>query len=203
MGATLDAVGRMDTDDEQDCRLVLNQVGALLEISRLHLDREDRFIHAAMEARRPGSSTSTMKEHVNHTHAFTRLDGLINEVQAADGPARAGAANRLYQSLALFVGENLAHMHEEETGNAAVLWADYDDDELRALEGAIVAASTPEQKTMVMRWMIPALNPRERALLLGGLRRGVPPEAFNGTLEMLKPHLSEREWHKLVTALAP
>jgi hypothetical protein len=48
----------------------------------------------------------------------------------------------------------------------------------------------------------PALAPAERAALLAGMKRGMPADAFAGTLAMLKPHLGETDWNRLMAALA-
>lgn len=49
----------------------------------------------------------------------------------------------LERLLALFVADDVQHMHVEETAHDAVLWAHYSDDELMAIEQAIVASIPP------------------------------------------------------------
>ena len=57
-------------------------------------------------------------------------------------------------------------MHEEETVHNRALWEAYGDEELLALEDRIKAHHTPEEMTFVLRWMLPAMTPAERAGLV-------------------------------------
>jgi hypothetical protein len=54
----------------------------------------------------------------------------------------------------------------------------------------------------VARWMLPAMTAPDRAARLTVMRPAMPPQAFAGTLAMLKAQLSERDWYKLGAALA-
>ncbi len=73
MSNTLLAVGRMDSEDENETAGVLERVRVLLEFCQAHLDHENRFVHTAMEARRPGSSGATGADHGEHEHAILAL----------------------------------------------------------------------------------------------------------------------------------
>jgi hypothetical protein len=177
-------------------------VHSLVEASEAHLHKENAFIHPAMEARQPGSAALTLEDHEHHEAAFARLHGLANAVEHGAQGERGRAAMRLYHELALFVADNLQHMHMEETHNNRVLWDAYNDEELLAVEHAIVASIPPEQKSLFMRWMVPSASPEERLQLLRGVRQGAPAEAFEGLLAMLRPLLADRDWTRLAAALA-
>lgn len=200
----LQAAGRVDVHDPDDCRAACERVLALADLCASHLAHENDFVHPAMEARRPGASGRIAAEHIEHLAAIRTLRDGVTCLNAARGAAaRTDAALRLYRGLALFVGENFAHMHIEESQHNQVLWACYSDDELRALEGAIVASLPPAENLCVLRWMIPAMTPDERAGLLAGLRAGAPAPVFEAVLDAVQPHLSPRDWEKLMDALAP
>jgi len=83
-----------------------------------------------------------------------------------------------------------------------VLWAHYSDEELMAIEQAIVATIAPEEMAFSMKWMIPALNPAERAALFRGMRAGAPAPVFAGLLQMATEMLEESDSRKLKMALA-
>jgi hypothetical protein len=93
-------------------------------------------------------------------------------------------------------------MHVEEIQNNSVLWATYSDDELRALQKELVGSIPPAQMAVFMRWMIPAMAPAERAMMLSGIKQTAPAEVFTKTVNGLKVHLTERDWNKLMAALA-
>lgn len=201
---TLLAVGRIDVNDCTEMHAVCERVLELADACTSHLKHENDFVHAAMEARRPGSSARIAAEHGEHLAAIAQLREAVSSLCAADpGPAQDVAALHLYRQLALFVGENLAHMHVEETQHNQLLWSCYSDDELRALEGAIVASLPPAENLCVLRWMIPAMTPDERAALLGGLQMAVPAPVFEAVLQAIQPHLTPQEWTRLMRALEP
>lgn len=203
MSDTLVAVGRADGNDETEVGETLAQVKSLLAICRLHLADENHFVHPALESRRPGSSARIADEHVHHTEAFAEIEQRAREVEHSIGRAREAALLALYHRLSLFVADNFVHMHAEETGHNAILWATHSDEELQAIESALVASIPPQDMMIALRWMVPALNAGERAALLGGLRAKAPAAAFDAVLNAVRPHLPARDREKLAVALAP
>ena len=202
MSDTLHRVARMDAADDADVAASLAQVRELLATLDGHLRHEGEFVHAAMEARNPGSTAATEHDHADHVAAIATLGTLCARVEATDGAVRAAHTGHLQRALAAFVGENLVHMHMEETDNNAVLWQHYTDEELFAIERAIVASISPEENGFIMRWMIPALNPAERAQLLRGMRAGAPAPVFEGVYGLAKALLGDADGRKLDLALA-
>jgi hypothetical protein len=197
MMETLSAVGRMDAEDEAERAPILAQIRFLLAFCQMHLEKENRFVHPAMESRAPGSTASIAADHVEHVQAFANLESDIALVETAGANAKPEAAFALYRNLGLFVGENFVHMYEEETVNNAVLWRTHSDPEIAAIEQAIIAQVPPEMKPQVMRWMLPALSPQARAQLFRLMAPTMPPQMVQGILMMLKTHLSEANWQKL------
>jgi len=195
-------VGRMDVDDDAEVKGVLARVRDLLTICRIHLQEENRFIHTALEARRAGAATRVASDHASHEQSFEELELDARAVEDSQSPARAVAATRLYRHLALFVADNLEHMHVEETELNEALWATHSDAELRGIQQALVSAIAPEHMAVFQRWMLPAMTPAERVALLSGIKQRTPGHVFSGILANLKPHLAERDWNKLMAALA-
>ena len=185
MTDTLSRVGRMDIHDETERHAVLTQVQALLDECRSHLERENAFVHTALEARRPGASFGISAEHEEHLEAIATLE---SEVRALAALAQPGTALRLYRRLSRFVAENFEHMLIEETRHNAALWDAYSDEELMALNERIVASVSPQEMAALMRWMVPALTPAEQAELLGAM----PAPLRAGLLQMLAPYLEAR-----------
>lgn len=196
MTHTLLRVGRLDAEDPQDRAEVTAEVMQLLDLCAAHVHHENDVVHAAMEARAPGSTRAIAEDHVGHERDLATLTELTCRV--ADGRA---APQALYHALAAFVAHNLEHMAQEETAHNAVLWAAYSDEELREIEQRIHRQVKPEHMSLVMRWMLPHLAPAERAAVLGGVRQGAPADAFHGLVEMLRPLLPQRDWRKLSVAL--
>jgi hypothetical protein len=203
MSHVLVTVGRADPADPSELAATLDEVRGLLAVCASHLAHENKHIHAAMEARRPDSAAHTADDHLDHEHAIARLEDAVRVVEQSHGSLRAAAALRLYRQLAVFVAENLEHMHVEETENNAVLWAEYSDDEIAKIHDAILADVAPQEMARIVRWIVPFVTPAERAAMFSEMSRKAPPEVVEGLLAIVKPHLTERDWVKLIAAIAP
>jgi len=198
---TLLLVGRMDTGDAAELDATLAQVDALLVLCLNHLEHENAFVHAAIEARRPAGASRTADDHVEHIETIAALREETAALRRAKAPTQPLLAHRLYHHLSLFVAENLQHMHIEETANNAALWALYSDAELHEIHARLIASIPPAQELLVARWMIPAVCPMERAAIVGHAKSQMPPEAFLGVLAHVRPHMDQPGWLKLAAAL--
>jgi hypothetical protein len=196
MAHALVRVGRLDPHDPAEAAEVVDEVGALLDICGAHVAHEDAIVHPALQARAPGSAAAIEHDHEGHRETIATLRALLARVPGSDAAART-----LYHALGQFVAHNFEHMEREETEHNAVLWAHYSDEELRAIEHRIHLAVKPEHMQLALRWMLPQMNPGERAAMLKGMRQDAPPEAFAGVLGLVRPLLGGRDWRKLSLAL--
>ena len=201
MADTLLGLGRMDVEDDLEFAHTCDRVMQLLDLCRAHLHHENQFVHAAMEARQPGSSQSIAGEHVEHEQAIVALADGVNHLMACAKPARAAATLALYRQLALFVADNFQHMHTEETVHNSALWAAYSDAELIGIHDALVATIPPAEMMLVMRWMLPQLNAPERLGVMQGMRAGAPAPVFEEMLTGTQGLLNQRDWAKLARGL--
>jgi hypothetical protein len=175
MADTLLRVGRLDVSDAGEMAATLGQVEALLDVCTSHLAHENAFVHPAIEARQPGTAGRIAAEHEDHLQAIAALREDTRQLRASATPS---LATRLYRHLALFVAENLQHMHYEETVHNEALWTHYSDADLKEIHDRLLASIAPPEMMQVLRWMVPALAPMERAGLMGELKAALPPEAF-------------------------
>jgi hypothetical protein len=198
---TLLRVGRMDVGDAAEFDATLDQAEALFAFCLDHLAHENTFVHTAIEARQPAGAKRTADDHVEHLETIAALREETAALRRAKPHAQPMLAHRLYQHLALFVAENFQHMHIEETANNAALWALYSDAELHEIHARLLASIPPAKELQVVRWMIPALCPMERAAVVGHAKMQMPPEAFLGVLSHVRPHLDASGWFKLAAAV--
>lgn len=201
MADTLLAVGRMDCEDDLELAQVTQRVLELLDFCGNHLKHENDFVHKAIEARAPGASEQIAHEHEDHLKHIAHLADTVRVLREGPAAQRPGMATVLYRELALFIAENFQHMHVEETAHNAVLWARYTDAELAAIHDALVASIPPQEMMHIARWLVPFMNPQERAGLLAGMQQLAPAEAFQAILDTVRPHLTVLEWGKLARAL--
>ncbi len=201
MGQTLLQAGRTDWQDMAETSEMLDQLGALLDFCESHIVHENSFIHPAMEARQPGSSGEVISDHRDHANAIRDLRDQAAALPGLGGDTATRVGEAMYRALAAFIAENYEHMHYEEIHNNTVLWAAYSDDEILAIEMALVASLTPAENALSMRWMLPNISAQERAGMLQGIRAHAPAEVFAGVIGMLRGQLNARDWTKLSQAL--
>jgi len=201
MADTLLAVGRMDCDDALELAQVTERVLTLLESCEAHLRHENEFVHAAIEARAPGASERIAHEHEEHEMQIASLAAAVAVLRRCEPGQRAAKSLNLYRDLSLFIAENFQHMHVEETAHNAVLRARYTDAELLEIHQRLVTSIPPAEMMAIARWMVPFMNPAERAGVLAGVRETAPPPAFQAILDTVRPHLTEIEWAKLARSL--
>ena len=202
MSDALLTLGSLDAADARETSDAVAKVNELLEACQEHLEIENRFIHTAMEARRPGAAAAIAGEHVHHEDAIAALRRRVDLLARAPTASRERRAAELYQALGVFVGENLVHMQQEETAHNAVLWDTHTDAELVALENAIKAHVPPPRMAYVLRWMLPAASPAQRAQMLMGMRAHAPAPVFERVLGIARAHLDAPSLRKLDVALA-
>ncbi len=198
MTDTLGRLGWLDCGDAAETAATLAQLDGLLVFCRRHVEHENSFVHAAIEARRPGGTQRIAGEHVEHLEEIAALQAEVAALRAAP---TAPAALRLYRHLALFIAANFQHMQVEETVHNEALWAAYSDAEIEAVEQRLVASLDPAEQALVLRWMTPALPPVERAAWFADLRRQMPAEAFAMVMDAARAALNDTAWAKLARAL--
>ncbi len=205
MQATLLRLGQLDSEDLAAVSESLGQLRDLLVWMEEHLHIEEKFVHAAIETRRPGALLARLRdEHGGHERAFSLLradaDGLERSLGESSA-TRAAWAARLYLAFSRFVGDNLVHMALEESDANALLWELFSDQELGGIFQAILSSESPEQLGRSVRWVLPALSPAERARVLGGARAAIPPQVFQHLMAQLRQFLSSEDSEKLEVAL--
>ncbi len=175
-------LGQADADDPVGVAAVLSALRDHLSMGLSHLTHENRVIHSALDARLPGATQHAADDHDHHEAAFAELEALAQAVGTASDARRAGALRRLYQRFALFVADDLTHMHEEETELMPLLMSHFTADERADIEHRIVSNIEPAKMVLFMRCMLPALPLSDRRAMLGGMRQGMPAEAFDGLM---------------------
>jgi hypothetical protein len=186
--------GRMDPDDAQQRAEAIECVRSMLELAAVHIDDENRFVHPALDERCAEAGERTAREHVGHEREIDALRAELLALERAAPESRGMHALQLYRRLALYVAENFVHMHHEETHNMPALWARYADDELLAIERAIIASIEPQTMARFLRWMLPALPHPGRVALLPP---DAPAELVDLALGIVGEHLGPRERDRL------
>lgn len=192
------ALGRLDGDNESELRATVAQLVSTLEFCQAHARHENNFIHPAIEARSPGTSNAMAVDHALHEQAIVQLQQAAQRLSATSATQRDSRIRDLYRRMALFMAHTLEHLHHEETAHNAALWASYTDAQIEELHDELVASIEPAQALFAMRWMLPAMNPTERADLVHKLRATAPLPVVEAMLAAVRDVLDAQAWSRLV-----
>jgi hypothetical protein len=180
--ATAAEAARADLRDDAQARALAASVERLHRFLADHAEHEDALVLPLLAAHAPSLARKLRDMHVEMDRLQEELvaqAARLARVPAADRPALGAAlGSALHRLIAL----QLAHMDEEEREAAAVLRACCAPDELAALPAKITQSMSPERGMEVLRMMLPALNPVERAGLIASLEARLPPAAMVGIL---------------------
>jgi hemerythrin-like domain-containing protein len=173
------ALGQADAANDEEVRDVLDKLAAHLDLSLSHLTHENQKIHDVVEARLPGGSDHAAEDHDHHLVGFSELRRLAREVEQAGGD-RAAKLRRLYQRFALFMADDLTHMHDEETELMPLIAAHFSPEEIDGIEHSIVSAIPPAKMVAFAKFMLGAASGSERVTMVTGMRQAMPEEVFEG-----------------------
>lgn len=201
MAEMLVQTGRLDCEDATAVQQHCDELHRFVDFCFGHIEHENRFIHPALEARAAGTSQRIAGEHVRHERDLIALRTRIDTLRAAPVELRPDAAYTLYHALGVFVAHNFVHMNIEESQHNPTLWQHYSDAELIAIQDRLVASLSPSEKAYSMRWMLRAMNPPERAAMLGAVKAGAPAEAFAALMRQAQTLLTDADWVSLARTL--
>ena len=201
MFETVLLVGRTDPADTAAVDAMLAQVERLLAFMGAHVKHENEHVHTAIEARTPGGARRTTDDHHEHVESLAALRAQAAALRGLEGDAVAPALHALYLDACEFVAENLRHMRVEETHNNAQLWFLYDDAELAAIHGRLLASVEPATMGEAVSWMARELNLPELVDLVMEARATAPAPAFDAMLALIERQVEPARWTALTCAL--
>ena len=200
---TLHAVGTVDEFDPDSTAYALRSARELLEFCRSHMAHEDRFIHAAIRRRRPSVHLSSDSDHRDHEHRIAALCERLDKVEQMPTAFTPQLWLDLYRDLALFIGENLDHMHVEETLIFQLLCDLFSPQELANLHAELVASIPPAEMQALLAPMLAAQSASEQLAMLATSQQRMSSDAFRSLMHSLSLLLPTERFMLLQRDLAP
>lgn len=188
------ALQTADFADDQGARRAVDVLQPVLGQMQHHHDLEEEHVFPAV---RPFEEEMIDDLQAQHDEV-ERLLGIAavaaEEANSAVAAARVGAGvdlNRRYNELtALF----LEHLADEEATLLPATWKHFDDAQLVAIQGAIIAAQRPEDLMQSLHWMFKGLNRLELVGLLSGAKATMPPPALDAVRQIGAASMEPAAW---------
>jgi hypothetical protein len=170
--------GRIDPADDLSVAALEAEVRDVARFLADHAAHEDE--HFDLSVHLPGLAEQLERDHAALDARMSWLVQLAGDVRFVPPADRRFPVHELYVELASFTGAYLAHQDLEERVILPALVQRLGVDALLGIHGAIMASLSPEQFTRGFAAILPAINVDDRGEMLGGMRAGMPAEAFAG-----------------------
>jgi len=142
-----------------------------------HAGSEEAGIFPSMDSIDPSMIRMLLEDHQEIRRRLVTLTMMAEELEGTDTPRRRlewGA--RINLEANEFFAFYLAHMNKEEVTIVPAMKEHFTDDQMRAMQGAIMGAMPPERLANYLRWMLPSLNMAELTGMMAGVKHGAPPQ---------------------------
>jgi Hemerythrin HHE cation binding domain len=140
-----------------------------------HAGSEETGVFPSMQPIDPAMVRMLIEEHHEILRRLAVITKMADELAAVDrAEERAEAGVRLNRVANEFFAYYLAHMNKEETTIVPAMKEHFTDQQMRAMQGAIMGAMSPEKLANYLRWMLPSLSMGELTTLLGGIKHSAP-----------------------------
>lgn len=141
-----------------------------------HAQYEEEKLHSLLEKKGSRVHLLAHDQHEEMDAAFPEIDSLFNTAISEENQDRKiEIGYQLYLTFRKFVGNNLLHLHEEETKILPELQRLYSDEELRLVEDSTYQILSPEEMADMLRVLFPHMNALDK-------------EAFLKDIEISQPH---------------
>jgi hypothetical protein len=160
-----------------------------------HAYHEEYNFHTLLEKK---GSTIHHEAHNDHEHQEETLKTLQNLLDAVKtSPDRIEAGYQFYLVYRKFVGDNLLHLHEEETKLLPELQRLCTDEELRAIEHPTYELMTEDEMVEMVQVLFPHMNFSDKCAFLTDIKLA-QPKKFLGVWDKVHHFLSAQELEALL-----
>lgn len=153
-------------------RKAWNELAGMLQD---HAKYEEERLHSLLERKGSVAHLQAHDQHEDMETAFPKIDGLFDLLmKESDRNKRVEIGYALYLTFRKFVGENLLHLHEEETKILPELQRLYTDEELRQVEDATYKIMTCEEMVDMLKVLFPHMNTPDKEAFLEDIKLSQP-----------------------------
>ncbi len=167
----------------------------VLCLLHLHAGHEELQVFPSMQPIDPTLIRALVDDHQEISRRLVALTSLGDQLAASGAPdrrAELGARiNREANDLFAFY---LVHMNKEEATLVPAMQEHFTDDEMRAMQGRIIASLPPDRLASFLRWMLPSLTTAELVRLLTGVKQGPSPQALGFVNGIGTAHVDPTRW---------
>lgn len=186
-------IAKTDFRSPEDVAKIRDEFQSIVQMLKGHAHYEDTSLHSLLKKKASVVYQQIEQDHGQLDEQLHALQALLDAIDQAVGEEnKVEAGYQFYLAYRKFVGDNLLHLHEEETIILPELQRLYTDQELREVEFKTYRIMTPEELIEMLEVLFPHMNPADRAVFLTDIK-DCQPDKFAVVWPRIKSTLPEFE----------
>ena len=183
-------IAKTDFTNDAALKIVQDAWQPLKGMLKGHAQHEEQNFHSILKKK---GSTVHLEAQNDHDHQEDSLEHLQHLLDAIiTSPDRVEAGYQFYLAYRKFVGDNLLHLHEEETKILPELQRICTDEELRAIEHPIYDMMTTEEMVEMVQVLFPHMNFSDKCAFITDIKLA-QPKKFSELWKVSDQFLSPEE----------
>jgi len=193
-------IAKTDFREESGLTKVAEEFSALAQMLKSHAQYEDESLHSLLKKKNSPVYLHVEQDHIHQEEQLAEVQSLIDQVGSArTNEEKIALGYKLYLTYRKFVGDNLVHLHEEETIILPELQRLYTDKELQEVEAETYRTMTVDEMKEMLQHLFPYMNPSDKEAFLRDISE-LEPAKYSILKERLSDLLDKGELHNLHVA---
>lgn len=163
----------------EEAAFAFEQIETVVDAFEQHGFHEDETVMPVIRQFNPALIRSFEEDHLEDRRQSDKLHKLRLIYENAGSPAeRLQAGSAISVAFRNFMIFNIQHMQREEVELNALLWDNFSDADIKAINAHIVAAISPAEMIKFAQWFMKSINSNEAIEWLSDLKMKAPPAVF-------------------------
>lgn len=177
----------------EEVEKVTEQFKAAVELLKGHAEYEDNCLHVLLKQKNSQVYERIEKDHGLLDETLNNLQLLLDHVASCTSASeKIEAGYQFYLVYRKFVGENLIHLHEEETVILPELQRLYSDKELKEAEAKTYAVMSADDLIEMLQVLFPYMNASDKQAFLSDIKE-CQPDKYAVIWPKIKAQIPEHE----------
>jgi hemerythrin HHE cation binding domain-containing protein len=160
-----------------------------------HAEDESTKVFNVMRSYEPEMVDMLLKEHEEIEREIDQVMQISDQLkQLSDSEERILKGKELNRVANNLFGYYITHMNKEEVTILPATQKYLTDEQLAAIRTSIVRDKPPDQAAKEVGWVIRSMNINEMRDVLLGMKKTMPPPAFEGMLKLAEQNLGKEKW---------
>ena len=160
-----------------------------------HASDENDFVFSQMKSREPELIETLLRE---HEIIEKKLDEITSASQSLKATEDLERRNEMGRELNLRANDLFAyyitHMNKEEAMLIPSLEKHFTNEQLHEVRSAIMRRAPPDRMAIMLGYIVNSLNMNELTEFVSGLKKEMPPPAFEGVAKLIEHSIGSERW---------